>query len=282
MFDLDLLRSFVSIVDSGGFTRAGAHVRRTQSTMSQQMRRLEDDVGKKLLLRDRAHGTVLPTETGEVLLGYARRLLALADEARDVLAAERPVSVVRLGVPEDFAGRRLTDLLAGVARQYPDIRLDTASGLSTDLSRDLDEGTLDLALVKREATGAPALAIWPEQAVWVAGQEADPSAEPVPLAVFPPGCIYRARAVAALEQAGRRWRIAYASQGLIGVQAAVASGLGIAILASDAVLPAHRLLRGEDGFEPLPPTELALVAGAIRPAPAVKRIAEHLAVADLR
>ena len=110
MLDLELLRSFVSVVDAGGFTRAGERVHRTQSTVSQQIKRLEEDVGQPLLNRNGKE--VTPTEAGERLLSYARRLLALAEEARDVLARPGNEGAVRLGIPEDFAAYRLAKLLA--------------------------------------------------------------------------------------------------------------------------------------------------------------------------
>src|SRR6202048_287793 len=112
MFDLELLRSFVSVVDSGGFTRAGERVHRTQSTVSQQIKRLEDDVGQPLLNRNGKD--VTPTEAGERLLSYARRLLSLAEEARDVVARPSNEGAVRLGIPEDFAAYRLAEILWGV------------------------------------------------------------------------------------------------------------------------------------------------------------------------
>src|SRR6202011_2623882 len=105
MFDLELLRSFVSVVDSGGFTRAGERVHRTQSTVSQQIKRLEEDVGQPLL--NRTAKDVTPTQAGERLLSYARRLLSLAEEARDVVPRPGHEGAVRLGVPEDFAAYRL-------------------------------------------------------------------------------------------------------------------------------------------------------------------------------
>src|ERR1043166_8395031 len=117
MLDLELLRSFVSVVDSGGFTRAGERVHRTQSTVSQQIKRLEDDVGQPLLNRNGKD--VTPTEAGERLLSYARRLLALAEEARDVVARPESEGAVRLGVPEDFAAYRLAKLLAAFSRTHP-------------------------------------------------------------------------------------------------------------------------------------------------------------------
>src|SRR3984893_10916169 len=122
MFDLELLRSFISVVDAGGFTRAGERVHRTQSTVSQQIKRLEDDVGQPLLKRSGKEAT--PTEGGARLLSYARRLLSLAEEARDVLARPGNEGAVRLGVPEDFAAYRLAKLLASFSRSRPGLRLD--------------------------------------------------------------------------------------------------------------------------------------------------------------
>src|SRR6266700_3378196 len=121
MLDLELLRSFVSVVEAGGFTRAGERVHRTQSTVSQQIKRLEDDIGQPLLNRNGKD--VTPTEAGERLLSYARRLLSLAEEARDVLARPGHEGAIRLGVPEDFAAYRLAKLLASCSRKGAGLRL---------------------------------------------------------------------------------------------------------------------------------------------------------------
>src|SRR5882757_5117214 len=166
MFDLELLRSFVSVVDSGGFTRAGERVHRTQSTVSQQIKRLEDDVGQPLL--DRSGKDVTPTEAGERLLSYARRLLSLAEEARDVVGKPGSEGAVRLGIPEDFAAYRLTKLLASFSRARPGLRLDVRVDQSTYLRRDLERGELDLALFKRGAgEKGGGIAVWPERVHWV-------------------------------------------------------------------------------------------------------------------
>ncbi len=272
--DLDLLRTFVAVVDAGGFTRAGARVNRTQSTVSQQIRKLEENLGCRLL--DRDGGAVAPTEDGEVLIGYARRLLAISAEARAALTDPGQRAVVRLGVPEDFAGRRLTDLLSGFARACPHIRLDTTSGWSAALCRALDADDLDLSLVKRDVDGSPALARWPEHLTWVAGRTAEVARDPLPLALFPPGCIYRSRAVEAVESAGRRWRVAYVGQGLAGVQAAIASGIGIGLLTDATVQTDHRRLGPEDGFPDVPPSELALIARRPRLTKPVSDLADFL------
>ncbi|MDB5635312.1 MAG: LysR family transcriptional regulator [Bradyrhizobium sp.] len=276
MLDLELLRSFVSVVDSGGFTRAGERVHRTQSTVSQQIKRLEDDVGQPLL--NRTGKDVTPTEAGERLLSYARRLLSLAEEARDVVARPGHEGAVRLGVPEDFAAYRLTKLLASFSRSHPGLRLDVRADQSTYLKRDLERGDLDLALFKRAAGEKSGIAVWPERVHWVTSKSRprNTSAGPIPLIGFPTGCLYRAGAIHALESAGRSWHMAYTSSSLAGIQAAVAAGMGLSILSEIAIQADHRVLTAQDGFAPIDRTEVALVASP-NASPATLRLADRLA-----
>jgi len=276
MFDLELLRSFVSVVDAAGFTRAGKRVHRTQSTVSQQIKRLEDDVGQPLLIR--SGKDVTPTEAGERLLSYARRLLSLAEEARDVLSRPGHEGAVRLGVPEDFAAYRLAKLLAAFSRSHPGLRLDVRADQSTYLKRDLERGELDLALFKRAAGEKGGIAVWPERVHWVTSKShpRDTSAGSVPLIGFPTGCLYRAGAIHALESAGRAWHMTYTSSNLAGIQAAVAAGMGLSILSDMAIQTDHRILTAKDGFAPIDRTEVALVASPDA-GPATLRLADRLA-----
>jgi DNA-binding transcriptional LysR family regulator len=274
MMDIELLRSFVSVVDAGGFTRAGERVHRTQSTVSQQIKRLEDMLGRPLLERNGKQATL--TEEGERLISYARRILALEQEARDVVA--RPVvdGVVRLGIPEDFAAYRLPELLYDFKRARPTLRLDVRCGLSATLQRALDAGELDLALVKREAGQPGAVAAWPERLQWVTSREhpVDLDQDPVPLAVAEQGCLYRNQLIHALDAAGRAWHVAYTSPNLHGIQAAVSAGLGVSILSDMGILPEHRVIT-HGQFRPIIKTELALIA-ADNASPAVRRLADLL------
>ncbi|CAN7700989.1 LysR substrate-binding domain-containing protein [Bradyrhizobium sp. LjRoot220] len=276
MLDLELLRSFVSVVDSGGFTRAGERVHRTQSTVSQQIKRLEEDIGQPLLNRNGKD--VTPTEAGERLLSYARRLLSLAEEARDVMARPGSEGAIRLGVPEDFAAYRLAKLLAAFSRSHPGLRMDVRSDQSTYLKRDLERGELDLALFKRAAGEKTGIAVWPERVHWVTSKSRprDTTTGSVPLIGFPTGCLYRARAIHALESAGRPWHMAYTSSSLSGIQAAVAAGMGLSILSEMAIQADHRVLTAKDGFAPIDHTEVALVA-APDASPATLRLADRLA-----
>jgi DNA-binding transcriptional LysR family regulator len=276
MLDLELLRSFVSVVDAGGFTRAGERVHRTQSTVSQQIKRLEEDVGQPLFIR--SGKDVTPTEAGERLLSYARRLLSLAEEARDVLGRPGHEGAVRLGVPEDFAAYRLTKLLAAFSRSHPGLRLDVRADQSANLKRDLERGELDLALFKRPAGEKSGIAVWPERVHWVTSKNRprDTRTGSVPLIGFPSGCLYRAGAIHALESAGRSWHMAYTSSNLSGIQAAVAAGMGLSILSEMAIQADHRVLTAKDGFAPIDKTEVALVA-APDASPATLRLADKLA-----
>jgi DNA-binding transcriptional LysR family regulator len=276
MLDLDLLRSFVSVVDAGGFTRAGERVHRTQSTVSQQIKRLEEDIGQPLLVRNGKD--VTPTETGERLLSYARRLLSLAEEARDVLTRPGNEGAVRLGIPEDFAAYRLAKLLASCTRTRPGLRLHVRADQSLTLKRDLERGELDLALFKRDAGEKGGIAMWPERVHWVISKShpIDLNISSLPLIGFPGGCLYRARAIHALESAGRGWHMAYTSSSLAGIQAAVAAGMGLSILSEMAIQSDHRVLTAKDGFAPIDKTEVALLASP-NASPATLRLAERLA-----
>jgi DNA-binding transcriptional LysR family regulator len=276
VLDLDLLRSFVSVIDAGGFTRAGERVHRTQSTVSQQIRRLEETFGRPLL--HRAGKCVTPTEEGERLLSYARRLLALADEARDMVMRPTEDGVVRLGMSEDLAAHRLTEMLSDFARLRPGLRLHVRCGLSVHLRHGLEGSELDLALFKRDIGETGGIAAWPERLHWITSRRhsIDFHRDPLPLAVFEQGCLYRNRVIHALEAAGRAWHIAYTSPSLVGIQAAVSAGLGVSILPEIAILPDHRVLGAVDGFPSISNTEVALVA-APEASPATRRLAEALA-----
>ncbi|ALS60349.1 LysR family transcriptional regulator [Pandoraea norimbergensis] len=271
MLDLGLLRTLVAVVDEGSFTRAAERVHRTQSTVSQQIRRLEDDLGRQLLMRDRSGVLVTPTPHGELLAQYARKLLAISTEALDAMESDNRVTTVRVGMPEDFDARRMADILSQFVRAQPDIRLEVLAGMSTDLRQRLAAGDLELALVKREPGQGECLAAWPERLVWAMAADAGAQAfadAPVPLALFPQGCIYRQRAIRSLDAQHRPWRIAFGSHSLTGIQAAVSSGLGVSVLPESALLDDHTVC---NTLPPPPPSEIALIDGG-GPASASQRV----------
>lgn len=279
MLDPVLLRSFVTVVDTGSFTRAAAGVHLTQSTVSQQMRRLETQLGCELL--DRSGRYVVATPEGECLLGYARRITQLMDEALAQIAGSSGQGEIRLGVPEDFAAHALTPTLAAFAEAYPGVRLEVSSGLSHELWQSFRHGELDLALVKQRVGSAPGLASWPEPLCWLDSRKRPAVArDPLPLAVFPIGGLYRNEMTHALDAAGRRWRIAFVSASLASISAAVQDGLGITLLPRRLAAAGHRMLGPRHGFAPLPELELTLHAQADAPAHAKDLAARLLAACE--
>jgi DNA-binding transcriptional LysR family regulator len=263
LLDLELLRTLVCVLDERSFTRAADRVHKTQSTVSQQILKLEEKVGHALVRRDRTGKRVEATENGELLANYARRLLTIAQEAEDAMSRPGASPPIRIGVPEDFDATRMSAILSGFMAAHAEAQLETVSGMSTDLRSRLEAREIDIALVKREPGAGDCLASWPERLVWVTGPSGVQRGENcVPLALFPQGCIYRQRALRALDMAGKSWRVAFGSQSLAGIQAAVSCGLGVTVLPTSAVRDDHVLLTVKDGFPKLAASELALVASS--------------------
>lgn len=274
-FDLELLRTFVAIADAGGFTRAGDRLHLTQSTISLQIKRLEDVAGKRLF--DRSSRKVTLTNEGEVLLGYAKQILQLAQEAQARMIAPDVEGVVRVGIPEDFANRYLPTILARFARTHQRVQLQVTCDLSFRLLDGLARNEFDLVLIKRAPLGDSGIPVWREPLVWAVSRNyAAEQADPVPIIAFPHGCIYRKLALETLERMGKKWWISYISPSLAGLQAALLAGLGVTVLAKSAVPEECRILGPESGFPSLMDTELALHYAASGPSKAAVLLAEHV------
>lgn len=286
-FDLDLLRSFAAIADSGGFSRAAERIGRTQSTISLQIKRLEAGLGQSLFQREGGRGgrTVL-TPQGEVLLTYARQILHISDEARSRLMEPEVDGVVRLGTPEDFATVHLADVLARFARAHPRVALAVNCDFTVNLLDAFSKGQYDLVLFKRalqpghaiDRVPAGGTGVWREALVWVAGSRLVLSrSEPLPLVLAPAPDVYRRGALAALDEAGRSWRMVLTSPSLAGLQAAVRAGLGVTVLPREMV-PPDLVVLGEAGHDlpALPATEIVLYRAPDATSPAATRLGDHI------
>ncbi|OGB25976.1 MAG: hypothetical protein A3I66_09815 [Burkholderiales bacterium RIFCSPLOWO2_02_FULL_57_36] len=239
-FDIDLLRSFAAVADTGSFTIAGEIVARSQSAVSIQIKRLEESVGCKIF--ERTSRSLALTPAGETLLGYARRLLELNDESFRRMTEPAVAGEISLGVTEYFVPGELAKILARFAAVYPDVHLDVRMGLSRDLHSAISAGELDAAIV-RIAPREQRKAIWSEPQQWVARQDfVLEKGAVLPLAVLPPGCILREYAVDALKKARQPCRITFTSSSMSGVQAAVLAGLGVSIVPRSSVLTGMRVL----------------------------------------
>ncbi|WP_394560056.1 LysR substrate-binding domain-containing protein [Aquipseudomonas alcaligenes] len=258
LFELDLLRALVTVADCGSFTTAALRLSSTQSTVSQKVRRLEELAGHRLL--ERGNRDVLPTDAGETVLGYARRLLALNDELHEALDGASVSLIVRIGVPDDFAAGRTTRHLAEFSRRFPHIKLEVTAGLSRDLAGSYDRGELDLVLLKQRRNSRDAAARWTEKTRWVDSLRSPAfDLDPLPIVTFPPRGLYRDEMIAALESVGRRWRISFTSSSLSGIQDAIADGMGIGLLPLRAVTGEHLVLPDSAGLPEVDMFEVAII-----------------------
>lgn len=276
ILDLDQLRTFLAIAETGSFTRAAEEVHRTQSAVSMQMRRLEERVGRAMFVREGRASRL--TGDGEKLLDFARRMMRLNDEAVAAFSADDLSGAVRLGTPADYAARFLPEVLARFARSNPHVEVSVSCEPSVTLSRLARSGRIDLAIVTMHADTAPAENIRREPLMWVtsAGHVPEPG-DAVPLALDRPPCIWRAAALEALAAAGRPYRILYTSMNPSAISATVLSGLAISVLAESAVQPGMRVLTEREGFPPLPMCDIGLVRSPEqRSSPVVDALATHI------
>jgi DNA-binding transcriptional LysR family regulator len=224
--DIDFLRTLVSADELGGMNRAAERVGRSQSAVSQQIRKLEEKVGQDIF-RKQGRGLML-TEAGELLLKYARRILALNDEAVAALRGPGLEGAVRFGLPGDFAETWLPSALGRFKRAHPMVRVEASVDRNAVLLERLEKGQLDLAMIfgGGQRPEAERLATLPM--VWIGGAEnAWEPAQPVPLVLFEAPCVFRKAGIEALDAAGIPWRITFTSPSLAGLWAAVDAGLGI-------------------------------------------------------
>ena len=264
--EIDLLRSFAAVADTGSFTAAADLVARTQSAVSMQIKRLEDVVGRRVF--ERSSRSLELTADGRLLLDYARRMLELNDESLRRIARPPVTGRARLGVTEYFVPNEVPRLLARFAAAHPGVELDVRMGLSRDLRVELDSGRLDAAIVRfRPGEQGSAEPIWQESQHWVAaeGWESAKGA-PVPLVALPAGCVLRDFAIETFRRQQRPWRLAFTGSSMASVQAAVLAGLGVSIVSRSAVLPGMRILPRGKAWPDAGPLEVGVLSGRGAPA----------------
>ena len=275
--DLDVLRTLVVAERLGGFGRAAEFVGRSQSAVSQQVQRIESQLGVALF-RKQGRGLV-PTEAGEVLLAYARRLLGLNDETVAAVRGPALEGTVRFGLPGDLADGWLPQVLGQFKRAHPGVRIEAAVERNGRLLERLDEEAFDLVLALGAADRSDARPLAALEDVWIGPREGEPvwiAGEPIPLAVLETPCMFRRSAVAALDRAGWAWRIAFTSPSLHGLWAAVEAGLGVTVRTAAGLPPRVQALGAESGLPPLleAPRLLCLHDGGRRHGAAVARLAD--------
>ena len=273
--DSDLLRTFLAVVRHRNVTHAAEAIHRTQSAVSVQIKRLEERLGTKLFLRE-ARGVSL-TEAGERLQQAAGRIVREIDQVAATFKCDPMGGIVRVGIPDDYGSDILPGVLSEFAAQHPSVEVYVQCEFGTDLRHAVEQGELDLAVYTQESPRVDTSTFFEEKTVWVSARgfhlERD---QPVPLALFDRSCWWRDMAIEALQQAERPYRIAYSSESVSGVKAAVSAGLAVGVLSRSTVDKTMRVIGSDDGFPSLPRTGLSLLQHSKAPSISVSAMANAI------
>ena len=275
LLDIDQLRTFIAIAETGSFTRAAEVVNKTQSAVSMQMKRLEERLERPIFARDGRASKL--TEDGQRLLDYARRLVKLNVETIAAFSDEALSGRVRLGVPDDYADRYLPEIMARFSRAYPGVELTVLCEPSVDLLDRIDANELDLAIITNCESKRASETFRRERLLWVTSNRHPTHLEErVPLALGRPSCIWRHTAIERLESAGRLYRLLYSSSNAGAVAAAVLSGLAVSVLPESGLRPGMRVLTAGEGFPELPSCRIGLVRNPHERSALAEALAEHI------
>lgn len=273
--ELDLLRAFVAVAEAASFTAGAEVVGRSQSAVSQKILRLEDILGRRAFTR--TSRSLQLTPEGERLLAAARQMLDFNDRLVRDMREPAARGELRLGITEDFIPGQLPKLLARFARVYPGVHLNLTTALSCHLVSAFDAGHLDAVIAKKDGTAQRGRVIWREPLVWMAAaDESVDFAVPARLVMLPAPCTYRAVMLEALDAVHQDWVGVCTASSLMGIQAAVAGGLGLSVLGRSFVQPGLRELETPEHWPALPMTEIVVIGEDSRAADLLRPLVTFL------
>jgi DNA-binding transcriptional LysR family regulator len=276
--DIDLLRSFLTIYEAGSFSHAAEKLGRTQSTISQQIKKLEEILGKDVFIRN--NRSVSLTTEGEVLLSYARQMVSINDEVFGRISKPDISGTVKLGAPEAFATNHLPEVLVQFSKSHPSVALEVECDLSHHLLGKFEKGDFDIILIKRDnKTKIHGNKVWHETLVW-AGLEKQKfkMGDTVPLILSPIPCVYRSKVVETLDKKKIKWKAVFTSSSMAGRIAAAKAGLGVTVIPKEMLSQVHGLFSlGHDcGLPPISPIEIDLLQNEQNMSDAARRLADHI------
>jgi len=279
--DIDLLRAFLTIYESGSFSHAAKKLGRTQSTISQQIKKLEEILEHDVFLRN--NRSVSLTTEGEVLLSYARKMVSMNDEMLGRISKPDISGTVKLGAPEAFATNHLPEVLIQFSKSHPSVALEVTCDLSHNLIEKFDKGDLDLVLIKRDnREKIYGNKVWRETLIWAGIDKLTfNTGDTIPLVLSPFPCVYRNKTLESLDKKGMKWNAVFTSGSMTGRIAATKAGLGITAIPKEMLSQVHGLISLGDtsGLPPLSAIEIDLVQNEERMSPAARRLGEHIVFA---
>ncbi len=249
--DLELLRGLIAVVEYGTFAAAAGQLHKTQSAITQQMQRLEEQVGLPLFEKQGRNKKL--TRHGETLLEYSKHMLAIHDEAMRTLHAGKLIGSLRMGAPHDIADTILPPLLTSITRSSPLLQVEIHVGRSPFLMEALKRGEIDLTVSTRRDASLEGVVLRTSPTVWIcAADYVHDRNAPVPLILVDEPSLFRKLALSALDSAGVRWRPSHLAGSLAGIKAAIRAGAGVTARSIELLGPDMRVLGESDGFPPLP------------------------------
>ena len=255
--DIRLLRAFVTVADTGTVSRAADKLARTQAAVSMQLQRLEGEVGAELLRRS-PRGVAL-TEAGEILLAFARKTIAMGEDARRQIAGRKLVGRIRLGIVEDLAVTRLPSIIADFRRRHPSVEIELTSSSSVDLSKALADGRCDIVMADPARFAMAPIGHLSKQLVWCASRiiEIDEESE-LPVIMFEGSCSWQDRMLASLAEAGIGWRVGGRASTFAALISALRAGLGIGLLLQEGLPSDCQNLQGSFNLPPAPTADFGI------------------------
>ena len=273
VLDIPSLRVFAAIVEQGSFAAAADGVHRSQPAITQRVQKLETAIGKALFLKDGRSKRL--TDDGLKLYEYARRILALHDEACEAMSPTALSGDVRLGTPDDATETILPMLLKKFSATYPNVRVIIHVARSAFLMQAMKQGEIDMAVSTSNEPSVPRRILRSVPTVWVgAGDFRLDAGLPLPLVLHDEPSLYRRLAVEALEQRGIPYKVNFISPSLAGIRSAVRAGLGITVRSTEMLGTDFRVLPSGEGLPELPEVPFYLYASSFRSNPVARRMLE--------
>lgn len=274
---IDQLRSFMMIAEHGSYTKAAEKLFRTQPAISLQMKRLEEQLGAPLFARVGRESRL--TEAGRMLIGYARRIIELNQEAIGRLSVVEAAGTVKIGVLEEVTLRPLVGLLTRFGRLCTKIKIELEVSTSWELVKRIEKNELSLAVANDAYSALRSTSLWTEKYYWAIGPDFDLGEYDVlPLVVDPidAPCHGLQEALTELDVAGKRWEVAFASHSLLATQAAVRAGLGVGMISESALSDDLQIVGSDEGMPELQDANIALYRGSEAKSSAVDSLADFL------
>lgn len=265
--DTDLLRTFLAIIDTGSMSAGASKIGRSQSAVSLQVKRLEATLGKPVFMR---HGRgVVPSAVGEKLEPVARQTVSLLNASLAEIRSDELAGVIRLGIPDDHSKSVLADIIASFAKKHPLVEINVRCASGAEFADAISNGHLDLVLYEVETAEDHHHVLAEENTFWVTSRlHSAHELSPLPIALFDRDCWWRDVALNTLQRSGLAYRIAYSSESVSGVAAAIRSGVAIGLLGQSSIGRDFRILTKPASFTAMPRSKLVLdrrrnVSGAV-------------------